>query len=219
MKAPILACIFDLDGVIVDTAKYHFLAWQRLAREMDISFTEADNEQLKGVSRVESLRIILEMGQIQLEEAQFEAKMAQKNEWFLEYIYQMSPDEVLPGVQAFLDELKAHHIRIALGSASKNALTILNQIKMRDYFEVIVDGNLITAAKPNPQVFLKAAEGLGIAPENCVVFEDAEKGVEAAHRGQMRAIGVGAPEILGEAELVIPGFAHFSLSDLNPLTH
>ncbi len=210
MKKPIKACIFDLDGVIVDTAKYHFLAWQQLAQEMNIPFTEEDNEQLKGVSRVESLKIILALGNISLDEATFEQKMAAKNEQFLSYIHQMTPDEILPGVQAFLDELKANGIRIALGSASKNARTILSQIGMIDYFEVIMDGTNITEAKPNPEVFLKAAEGLGIAPEFCVVFEDAEKGVEAAHRGGMRAVGVGSPDILGAAEMVIEGFENMN---------
>lgn len=218
MKKPIHACIFDLDGVIVDTAKYHFLAWQQLAQDLQIPFTEEDNEQLKGVSRVESLKIILSLGNVHLDEATFEAKMAEKNERFLAYIHQMTPNEILPGVKKFLDELKANEVRIALGSASKNARTILSQIDMIGYFEVIMDGTNITQAKPNPEVFLKAAEGLGIAPEFCVVFEDAEKGVEAAHKGGMRAVGVGSPDILGAAEMVIDGFENMNLEKLNALT-
>lgn len=206
MKKPIHACIFDLDGVIVDTAKYHFLAWQRLAQEMDIPFTEADNEQLKGVSRVESLKIILALGGKTLSQEAFDAKMTQKNEEFLGYISQMTPKDILSGVKQFLDELKENKVNIALGSASKNARTILTQIKMIDYFEVIMDGTNISEAKPNPEVFLKAAEGLGISPEFCVVFEDAEKGVEAAHQGGMRAVGVGSPEVLHKAEMIISGF-------------
>jgi len=214
MKKPIQACIFDLDGVIVDTAKYHFLAWQRLAKEMDIPFTEEDNEQLKGVSRVESLKIILALGNKTLDDASFASKMNQKNDEFLGYISQMTPDEILSGVKRFLDELKDNGIRIALGSASKNARTILTQIGMIDYFEIIMDGTNITEAKPNPEVFLKAAEGLGIAPEYCVVFEDAEKGVEAAQKGGMRAVGVGSPEILRKAEMVITDFKNMTYKTL-----
>lgn len=217
MEQAIKACIFDLDGVIVDTAKYHFLAWQALAKEFGINFTEAENEQLKGVSRVESLKIILALGDISLDEATFEQKMAEKNERFLTYIHQMTPQEILPGVPRFLDELRAAGIRIALGSASKNAQTILKQIDMLHYFEVIMDGTNISEAKPNPEVFLKAAEGLGIAPKNSVVFEDAEKGIEAAHRGGMRAVGIGDAKVLGAAELVIEGFADFTLEKLKSL--
>ena len=208
------ACIFDLDGVIVDTAKYHFLAWKRLAEELDIEFTEEDNEKLKGVSRVESLKIILSLGNRELDEESFQEKMAQKNQWFLDFIYKMTPEEVLPGVQNFLDELLDLKIKVALGSASKNAQTILNQIHMTHYFEVIMDGTKITKAKPDPEVFVQAAKHLGVAPADCVVFEDAEKGVEAALKGGMYAVGIGSPVVLKEAHVVMPGFQDTNWSTL-----
>lgn len=210
----IKACIFDLDGVIVDTAKYHFLAWQRLAKELDIHFTEHDNERLKGVSRVESLKIILEIGQKSLSDTDFETAMTRKNAWFLDYIHQMTPKEVLPGVQTFLDELKAKHIKIALASSSKNAPTILTQIKMLEYFEAIIDGNQVIETKPNPEIFLKAAAAVGEQPQDCVVFEDAIAGVEAARNGGFKVVGIGSAEVLGEADIVITGFSDFHWVDL-----
>lgn len=217
MKPPIEACIFDLDGVIVDTAKYHFLAWKSLAEELGIAFTQTQNEQLKGVSRAESLKIILNIGGVQLSKEEFEEKMAEKNERFLAYIYKMTPEEVLPGVPRFLDELKAAGIRVALGSASKNARTILEQVGMLDAFEVIMDGTKITKAKPDPEVFLKAAEALGLSPEHSLVFEDAEKGVLAAKNAGMRVVGVGDPEVLKAADRVIEGFEGFTIEALKQL--
>ena len=212
--ANLKACIFDLDGVIVDTAKYHFLAWKRLAEELDIRFTEEDNEKLKGVSRVESLNIILSLGNRELDEATFQEKMGLKNQWFLDYIYKMTPEEILPGVQRFLDELLELDIKVALGSASKNAQTILNQIHMTHYFEVIMDGTKITKAKPDPEVFVQAAKQLGVAPTDCVVFEDAEKGIEAARKGGMYAIGIGSAEVLKDAHWVVPGFQNMNWNTL-----
>lgn len=217
MKTEIKACIFDLDGVIVDTAHFHFLAWKRLADELQIHFTEHDNERLKGVSRIESLKIILSLGNVTLSEVDFQLNLDKKNTWFLEYIYQMTPADVLVGVKAFLDGLKSQNIRIALGSASKNAKLILEKIEMLPYFEAIMDGNNITEAKPNPEIFLKAAEALAILPENCVVFEDAIAGIEAAHRGGIFAVGIGKAEILTEADVVIPNFEGFSVEKLMQL--
>ncbi|MCU0448026.1 MAG: beta-phosphoglucomutase [Microscillaceae bacterium] len=214
---PIKACIFDLDGVIVDTAKYHFLAWQRLAQELGITFTEHDNERLKGVSRVESLKIILEIGNKTIAEAEFESAMARKNGWFLDYIHQMTPEEVLPGVQKFLDELKSQNIKIALASSSKNAETILQQIGMLAYFEAIIDGNQVIETKPNPEIFLKAARAIDEKPENCIVFEDAIAGVEAAINGGFRVVGIGLPEVLGEADWVVRGFEGFGLANLQSI--
>ncbi|MDX2302899.1 MAG: beta-phosphoglucomutase [Microscillaceae bacterium] len=218
--ANLRACIFDLDGVIVDTAKYHFLAWKRLAKELDIDFTEEDNEKLKGVSRIESLKIILDLGNRELDDKTFQEKMDLKNQWFLDYIYKMTPDEVLPGVKEFLEELQQLNIKIALGSASKNAQTILNQIHMTHYFEVIMDGTTITKAKPDPEVFVQAAKQLGVPPKSCVVFEDAEKGVEAALQGKMYVVGIGSAEILKDAHWVVPGFEHLHWEQLvNHLIH
>ena len=211
----IKACIFDLDGVIVDTAKYHFLAWKRLAEELGFEFKVEHNERLKGVSRVRSLEILLEVGGLSFSEKEKERMATLKNEWYLEYILRMKPDEILPGVLPFLSELRRAGVKIALGSASKNAPLILQKVEITDYFDVIIDGNKVSKAKPDPEVFLKAAEELGVNPGDCVVFEDAEAGVEAALNGNMRCIGVGSPEVLFRANLVIPGFENFSLVSLD----
>ena len=210
----IKACIFDLDGVIVDTAKYHFLAWKRLAEELGFEFKPEHNERLKGVSRVRSLEILLEVGGLSFSTAEKERMATLKNEWYLKYIMKMKPDEILPGVLPFLSELRRDGVKIALGSASKNAPLILQQVEITDYFDVIIDGNKVSKAKPDPEVFLKAAEELEFNPGDCVVFEDAEAGVEAALSGNMRCVGVGSPLVLNRATVVIPGFESFNLAAL-----
>ena len=160
----IKACIFDLDGVIVDTAKYHFQAWRRLANELGFDFSEADNEQLKGVSRMESLEIILKWGGVTLSEEQKLEWADRKNEWYKVLISNMTPDEILPGVPEFLAQLQSHGIRIALGSASKNALPVIESIGLGPLFEVVIDGTHTTRSKPDPQVFLLAAQRLELQP-------------------------------------------------------
>ena len=206
----IKACIFDLDGVIVDTAKYHYLAWKELAKGLSFDFTEKDNERLKGVSRMRSLDILLEIGKKELDE-ETKLKFAEnKNNKYLEYILKMTPDEILPGVINFLTELKSKNIKIALGSASKNAMTILNQLKIKDCFEVVIDGTKVSKAKPDPEVFLKGAQALHLKPEECIVFEDAEAGVEAAINGGFKCIGIGSPKNLGNANFVMEGFENIS---------
>lgn len=213
----IKACLFDLDGVIVDTAKYHYIAWRDLAHELGFEFTEKDNERLKGVSRIRSLEILLEVGGITLPEEK-KMKIAKiKNDQYVSYILKMTPDEILPGVVRFLDELRQAGIKIALGSASKNAPIILDRLGLSAYFDAIIDGNKVTHAKPDPEVFLKGAEELGFSPTECVVFEDAEAGIEAAINGGMRCVGVGNPDILGKANIVIPGFENFGLKELKEL--
>jgi beta-phosphoglucomutase len=202
----IKACIFDLDGVIVDTAKYHYLAWKELAKGLSFDFTEKDNERLKGVSRMRSLDILLEIGKKELDE-ETKLKFAEnKNKKYLEYILKMTPEEILPGVIDFLKDLRSKNIKIALGSASKNAMTILNQLKLKDYFEVVIDGTKVSKAKPDPEVFLKGAEALHIKPEECIVFEDAEAGIEAAINGGFKCVGIGSPENLSNANYVMSGF-------------
>ena len=211
----IKACIFDLDGVIVDTAKYHYLAWKRLAADLGFEFKPEDNERLKGVSRVRSLEILLEVGGLSFSKDEKERMATNKNEWYLEFIRKMAPDEILPGVLRFLTELRLAGVKVALGSASKNAPLILQQLKITQYFDAIIDGNKVSKAKPDPEVFLKAAEELGADPVHCVVFEDAEAGVEAALCGNMRCVGVGSPIVLHKATLVISGFENFNLAALN----
>lgn len=219
LTAKIQACIFDLDGVIVDTAKYHFLAWKKLANELGFDFTEHQNELLKGVSRQQSLEILLEIGKLSLNEKHKEQLMEKKNAWYLEYIERMMPQEVLPRVQHFLDELKAHKIKLAIGSASKNAQKILTKIKLDHYFDVIIDGNVVSKAKPDPEVFLAAAHNLQIVPQNCVVFEDSLAGIEAAINGGMYCIGVGLKSTLGRpgVSLVISSFAEMSYEKLQSI--
>ena len=211
----ISACIFDLDGVVVDTAKYHYIAWKSLANELGFDFTEADNERLKGVSRMTSLEILLGIGKVELDEATKLKLAEKKNKNYLEYILKMTPDEILPGVKEFMNELRSKGVKIALGSASKNAMTILNQLELTNYFDAIVDGTHVSNAKPDPEVFLKGAQLLNVDPLDCVVFEDAEAGVEAAINGKMKCVGIGSPEVLGKANIVVPGFVGFSMAQLN----
>jgi beta-phosphoglucomutase len=211
----IKACIFDLDGVIVDTAKYHYLAWRRLAHELGFQFSQEQNESLKGVSRMQSLDILLEIGNIHVDEATKTALAIKKNEWYCEYITKMTPDEILPGAKEFLKEIKKAKIKTAIGSASKNAMTILQHINMAHDFDIIIDGTKTTKAKPDPEVFLKAAAELGIEPNLCVVFEDATAGVQAAIKGGMYCIGVGSAKILHEADFVIASLKEMNIERLN----
>ena len=195
-----IGVIFDLDGVIVDTAKYHFLAWKNLADELGFEFTEANNELLKGVSRVRSLEILLDIGKTSISEAKKQEVLLSKNENYLKYINKMGPDEILPGAEKLLDTLDALGIKYVLGSASKNAPLILNQVNLFHRFQGIVDGNSVSKAKPDPEVFLIGAKKLNLPPENCIVFEDAIAGIEAANRANMTSIGIGNKDTLNEAD-------------------
>jgi len=213
----IKACIFDLDGVIVDSATYHFLAWQRLAKELDVPFTLEDNERLKGVSRMDSLNIILELGKLRLDDKAKDGLASKKNDWFVEYINKMKPEEIYPGVKQLIIDLKKAGIKTALASSSKNAKTIIRLIQVEKEFDAIVDGTMIKNSKPDPEIFLLAASMLNIAPADCVVFEDAEAGIEAAISGGMKSVGIGSPKQLGKANLVIPRTGDFRLDQLNTL--
>ncbi len=210
----IKACIFDLDGVIVDTAKYHYLAWKALADKLGFEFTKEHNERLKGVSRMDSLEILLEIGGVSLSQEEKEKYAAEKNTLYVSFIEQMKPDEILPDVRLFLQELKREGVKISLGSASKNALMILEKLDLVPLFDAIVDGRHISKAKPNPEVFLRGAQELGEEPANCVVFEDAVAGVQAAKNAGMACVGIGDPKTLCKADIVIPGFVDFSFEKL-----
>ena len=212
-----LACIFDLDGVIVDTATYHYKAWKRLANLLGFDFTHEQNEQLKGISRMDSLDLVLGWGNTQKSDSEKLQLAQQKNAWYLEFIGQMKADEILPGVRQFIEELKAAGIRIALGSASKNSAEILERTGISDFFDVIVDGNSVTRSKPDPEVFSRGAELLGLAPESCVVIEDAAAGIEAAHRAGMKVIGIGDAQVLKNADLVLPDTQKLSIQELKNL--
>lgn len=210
-------CIFDLDGVIVDTAKYHFLAWQRLAAEMGFTFTEHDNEALKGVSRMASLEILLGIGGMTKTEEQKTELATRKNNWYIEYISHMSPEEILPGSREMVIRLREAGIKTAIGSASKNAATIIDSIGMRNLFDVIVDGTMIHSAKPDPEVFVRGAAEMGLDPATCIVFEDARAGVEAALAAGMRCVGVGNPVTLAGAHLVVPDLKNITVEQLRNL--
>ncbi len=210
----IKAVIFDLDGVLVDTAKYHYLAWKRLAEELNIKFSLQDNERLKGVSRIHSLDIILSLGNITLDN-DTKIKLAQKkNIWYVEYISELTPNDILPGVIGFLKSLKVDGIKVALGSASKNSMLILESLNLTNYFDAIIDGTKVSKAKPDPEVFLKGAEALKVLPRECIVFEDAEAGVEAAINAGMYCIGIGSKNTLKNANLVLPGFSDITFNKL-----
>ncbi len=211
------ACIFDLDGVIVDTAKYHFMAWRRLAKELGFEFTLADNEALKGVSRMASLEILLRVGGLAPGEKEKEELAARKNRWYVEFITGMTPDEILPGSIRLLKQLRKEGICTAIGSASKNARTILDGIKITGLFDVIIDGNKIHSAKPDPEVFVKGAEELDVDPSCCVVFEDAQAGIEAAIAGGMKSVGVGDPKLLRKADMVVPDLRKITVKQLRNL--
>ncbi|HWD89513.1 MAG TPA: beta-phosphoglucomutase [Mucilaginibacter sp.] len=213
----ILACVFDLDGVIVDTAVYHYKAWKRLANELGFDFTEHDNEKLKGVSRMASLDLILGWGGLTKTEAEKEELAARKNAWYVDMINQMTPAEILPGAKEFVEACKSAGIKTALGSASKNSGTILEKVGIDHLFDAVIDGNKVSKPKPDPEVFLKGAEALGIPPVNCVVFEDAIAGIEAAINGGMRSVGICSPDVLGRANLVVSGLDKMSIEKLREL--
>jgi len=211
------ACIFDLDGVLVDTAKYHFLAWKRLTGMLKIKFTEKDNERLKGVSRMASLDIILEIGNVTLDDDLKEEYAGLKNKWYVDYITSMTPAEILPGSLEFIRELKGAGIKVALGSASKNTPMIISRVGMENLFDAVADGNIVSKAKPDPEVFLTAAKMLGVPPENCVVFEDAVAGIEAAHNAGMLCVGIGSDKMLKKAGIVVSGLDKMSLNKLREI--
>lgn len=203
--------IFDLDGVLVDTAKYHFQAWQRLSHSLGIEFNEDDNEALKGVSRLESLERILEKGKIEKSVEEKEELMQLKNQWYLDLVAEMTAGEALPGAIAFLEDCKAKGIKIALGSSSKNAPLILNKLNIGHLFNAVVDGNVVNLSKPDPTVFLTAAQNIGLTPDECIVFEDAIAGVQAAKTGGFYCVGIGRKENLPLVDEVAHSLGEYSI--------
>ena len=211
------AFIFDLDGVIVDTAKYHFLAWQKLAHQLGIEFTHEHNEELKGVSRVRSLDLILELGNVLASQEDKNKWLVQKNEDYLSYLVDMDESEILPGVLKVLDYLKSKNQFIALGSASKNARPILEKTNIIHFFDAIVDGNDVSNAKPDPEVFLRAAHLAGVTNENAIVFEDSVAGIQAANIANMTSIGIGDATVLHEAKYNFKDFTFIDETFLSQL--
>ncbi len=209
--------IFDLDGVIVDTAKYHYQAWRSLANELGIDFSVEQNEQLKGVSRIHSLEKILKWGGRTLNPVEFQNKMNQKNAKYIEYISDMNTMELLPDVDRVLKYLTNKEQYITLGSASKNARPILDKLKITGLFDAIVDGNDVSEAKPNPDVFLKAAQQTKSKAKNCIVFEDSVAGIQAAKKAGMISVGIGDQRILHEAQYNFQNFTFMSNNFLEQL--
>lgn len=195
--------IFDLDGVITDTARYHYLAWKKLADELGIYFDEVINERLKGVSRLQSLEIILEKSDKKYSQEEKEYYANKKNEYYKEMIKKITPEDLLPGVERFIEELKKRGIKTAIASVSKNAFTVVENLKIRDQFDYIVDANEIKHGKPDPEIFLNAAKHLGIPPEKCIGIEDSAAGITAIKKAGMFAVGVGNPETVKEADLIL----------------
>ncbi|WP_159800687.1 beta-phosphoglucomutase [Flavobacterium sp. MK4S-17] len=213
------AFIFDLDGVIVDTAKYHYLAWKKIADGLGINFTHEHNELLKGVSRVRSLDIILGLGKVEAAQEDKNKWLQEKNEDYLNYIHHMTADEILEGVEPVLSFLKENNQLIALGSASKNARPILEKVNILHYFDAIVDGNDVTNAKPDPEVFLRASQLLGKPAEESIVFEDSVAGIQAANIAGMISIGIGDKTILNEAKYIFAGFNEINTEFLQTLVN
>ena len=212
-----IACIFDLDGVLVDTAVYHYQAWKQLANSLGFDFTELQNEQLKGVNRMRSLDMILQWGGVEKSKEEKELLAAKKNEWYVAMISKMTVKEVLPGTLELLKALKIQGVKMALGSASKNSSLILERTELAGFFDAIVDGNSVTSSKPDPEVFLKAAELLTAAKEDCVVFEDAAAGVEAAIAAGMKVVGIGSSTHLPGADVLIKDLSEITVRGIEEL--
>ena len=207
----IRAFLFDLDGVLVSTEHNHFLAWQRCAHSLGIAFTEKENELLKGVSRVDSLKKILELGNKTIAPEQFEDLLKSKNDFYLESIQELNQTNLLPGVLDVLSAAKEKGILLGVGSSSKNANFILEKLQIRDFFQVVIDGNGVQDPKPHPEVFLNGAKALNIEPAHCLVFEDAASGIAAALAGGFTAVGVGNPNIANIATIYFNDLTEFRI--------
>ena len=212
-----LCALFDLDGVIVDTAKYHFLAWKKIAKNIGYDLTHKDNEQLKGISRQDSLNIILDLANVTINLEVFNHYLIQKNNDYLILIQSISPNDILPGILEALTFLKEREIKIGLGSASKNAKIILQKLQLMDYFEVIIDGNMVIKGKPDPEVFLKGSTALNVPNDRCIVFEDAFAGIIAAKKAGMTAIALGDKKFFSNADFCFSDFTQLNIKVLSNL--
>jgi beta-phosphoglucomutase len=208
----IRAFLFDLDGVLTDTSEFHFLGWKRLADELGVSFGREENEALRGVSRRESLLILLQGRQAS--EEQMDDWMERKNQYYVEYIAQMTPDNLLPGALHLLHELRANGYLSAIVSSSKNTPLVLERLQIAGLFDTIVDGNAPARSKPAPDLFELAAQRLHVTPEVCIVMEDAAAGVDAGIAAGMRTVGLGPRERVGHATVCLPDLAGVRLKDL-----
>jgi beta-phosphoglucomutase len=207
--------IFDLDGVLVDTARFHYLAWKRLAREeFNFELTPELNEQFKGVNRIACMKLQCQWTGATLSPEQFTEMTDRKNGWYVEYVQRMTPEDVLPGALGFVKACRAAGLKLAIGSASKNCRLVLSRTGLTPLFDAVSDGTVVTRAKPDPEVFLKAAEMLGLQPARCAVFEDAQAGIEAAVAGGMAAVAICAPGALTGFDAAYPGLHTVSLPEL-----
>lgn len=215
-KNNLKAVVFDLDGVLTDSAKYHYQAWKMLADKLGIPFDEEYNEKLKGVSRMESLELILQNGNAQDKYTQEEkvAMATEKNEFYKQLLHQITPEDVLPGIHDFLEQLKAAGIKTAVASVSHNAPFILERLELDKYFDYICDAAQVPRAKPFPDIFLSAAQNLGVEPANCIGVEDAQAGIQAINAAGMMSVGVGTESQMQEAKLILPSTAKLGLGML-----
>lgn len=211
--AKIKGLLFDLDGVIVSTERNHFEAWQETASKLGIVFTEHDNEALKGVNRVDSLKQILIIGNKTVGQEEFESLLVYKNNMYLDSITTLSNADLLPGVYELLLNAQSKGVSIGIGSSSKNALLILERLGIKSFFSVVIDGNGVTFPKPHPEVFLNGAKKLGLSASQCLVFEDALSGVAAAKAGGFKVVGVGNPMLNGVADMYFNNLTEFRLED------
>jgi beta-phosphoglucomutase len=209
--------LFDLDGVIVDTAKFHFLSWKKIASIFNYDLTSNDNEQLKGVSRSDCLQIILKMANTVIEPSKFEKYLAQKNLDYLDFIQDLGPKDILPGIFETLIFLNKRKVKIGLGSASKNAEVILSKLGLTSFFEIVIDGNKVNKSKPHPEVFLRGSLALGVAPEKCLVFEDSASGIISAKAAGMTAVAIGNPDKFLNEDFCYPNFLSLVKNDLDKL--
>jgi beta-phosphoglucomutase len=206
--------IFDLDGVVVDTRPYHCLAWQHIAHDFGVQIDKDRNEVLRGLSRMKSLEKILDWGNLYLTEAEKLHWADVKNNKYLELIGKMTPDEVLPGVRDFLKQTRAAGIKTALVSSSSNARVVLHSVRLETFFDAVIDGNLTKKSKPAPDCFLMAAAAIHLQPADCVVFEDAPIGVQAAKSGRFRSVAVGRHSQICFADTTIEGFEKLQVTQL-----
>jgi beta-phosphoglucomutase len=212
-----MAFIFDMDGVLTDTVEYHYRSWQQLASDLNISFTKKDNEKLLGLSRPDSLRVFLQKRPIP--ESEFQSLLQKKNAYFLNLIQHLSPADLLPGVNVLLTSLKQNGFKLAVASSSRNTKFILTRLEIAAVFDAICDSNSVAQAKPAPDLFLEAADRLGVAPEKCVVFEDSAAGITAGLRAKMLVVGIGAANLVGHAQLRYPSMAAVNLEQILAYPH
>ena len=208
------AIIFDLDGVLVDTAKYHYIAWKKIANDLGSDLSEEQNEKLKGVSRVDSLNKILDWAGISISAEEKAELLRIKNAHYLELCDQLSPNDLLPGVKEFLVEIGEKGLKVGVGSASKNANMILRKLGISTFLDSLVDGTMTTKGKPDPEVFLLGAQQMHVPPWQTIVFEDAVSGIDAAKAGGFNTVGVGDYSVLGHANLIIPDFKNLTLETI-----